>query len=102
MTPINSLADIMNAVQRLVYQSPTLELDFCPTYEVGKQAWDNIQKDMDKLAGSFHPIVERIPYENTGAWLSFMCNGAKCFIKPIQQPYKNSEVVKPIDSRKTN
>ena len=99
MTPINSLADIMNAVQRLVYQSPTLELDFCPTYEVGKQAWDNIQKDMEEISNTMSP---KIPYENTGAWLSFMCNGAKCFIKPIQQPYKNSEVVKPIDSRETN
>ena len=79
MIPINSLDDINHVVQKLVYASPTLELEYCITFEVGKEAWDNIQQDMDKLAMT---TIPRIPYESNGAWMSFMFYGVKCFIKP--------------------
>jgi hypothetical protein len=91
---ITSLAGIVQVAERLAYSSPDIELDFYPTFEVDAESWDNIQKEVGRLSAM---MVPKIPYEQKEAYLSFMYCGIKCVVRPIPQPYKNSEVVNTID-----
>ena len=94
MSTITSLSRVFQEVKKLVYSSPTLELSFSPTFEVDRETWEKIQAEAEEISLQ---IMPKIPYELKDSYMSFNYMGVKTFIRPIQQPYKNSEVVNIID-----
>lgn len=85
-----TLSDIHNVVNRLVYQSPSLELEFSPTFELSKGAFSHVQDELAKMSSFMLP---KIPYENTEQWIIYNYMGVKVTIKQMPQSYKNSEIV---------
>lgn len=87
---ITSIIDLHKVCERIAYNFHEHELNFYPTFEVSKDSYTNIQNEVRDISNQMIPAI---PYEQTESWMSFMYMGVKRIIKPIQQPYKNSEII---------